>query len=41
MVDARIGKIKEWEKNWIHTFMEGFFELVSEKKLIIAHFMQI
>jgi hypothetical protein len=39
MVDARIGKIREWEKNWIHTFMEGSFELVSGRKLTTAHFM--
>jgi hypothetical protein len=39
MVDARIGKIRECEKNWIHTFMEGSFELVSGRKLTTAHFM--
>jgi hypothetical protein len=32
-------EIREGENNWIHTFMEGSFELVSGRELIIAHFI--
>jgi hypothetical protein len=30
---------KKGEKNWINTFMEGSFKLVSGRELTIAHFI--
>ncbi len=39
MVVIGTKKKKAREKHWIHTFMEGSFELVSVRELTIAYFM--